>query len=73
MAPPETKRETVVVAMNLQKECTEISILGCLAREASAVPAMTAVFQRTKSAEVHHLRWVFAAKKVNSLSFNDIS
>jgi hypothetical protein len=73
MAPPQTKREKAVAAMNLQNGCTEISVPSSWAQESSAVPALTAVFQRTKSVEVHHLRLAFAAKKVNSLCFDEIS
>jgi hypothetical protein len=58
MAPPETKRETVAVAMNLQNGCTEISIQGYLTQSASAVDPLAAVFQRTKREEVQPCRYL---------------
>lgn len=73
MAPPEAKIEMVVVAMNLQNGCTEISVPGCLTREASTVAPLAAVFQRTKRAEVHRNRPASNAKSVNPLSPDVIS
>ncbi len=58
MAPPETKRETVAVAMNFQNGCTEISIQGYLTQPASAVDPLAAVLKRTKRDEVQPCRYL---------------
>src|SRR5450631_3937764 len=72
MAPLEAKKETITVTRNLQNGRMEISLPGAPAREETAVALLPFYYKRTELVEVHQQDRPRVAKRVNSLSLDEI-